>query len=200
MGLRAQPRREDRVRVEAGALELIAVGALEIQERPIAGARREPRGDRRAVGAAGAERVDDFRTDLPAARAQARADRGDQVRRAAIRTPSASRAPPRPAAPAAVPRQPACAAPTTSRHRIVQQDRRAVRDAHADRDDGIVGDDDVGLRAGPGTARRAPARAPTTWMPWTCLTSSRRSARHAQRRGHGAPLALVFPQHRGRVT
>jgi hypothetical protein len=78
----AESRREDGTRFDPGARELIAVRALEVEKRSIAAAGRKPCLDRLRCGTPRAERFHDVRTDLTAARAEARTDRRNQIGRA----------------------------------------------------------------------------------------------------------------------
>ena len=159
--------------------QLIPVRALEIQKGPIAGARCEPGGQRltdrrRRRGKAST-------TSGPTSPQHAPRQGPMAATRSAARDPNAAciartarrRGAGRGAAPAGVSRA------DGARDRIVQQHRRAVRDADADRHRRIVGHDDVRLGRTHGEDRGLPepSRARhATWIPCTCLTSRRRSA------------------------
>ena len=119
-------------------------------------------------------------------------------------------------APERVPRQPACAAPTTPLAAIGDQHRHAVGDPNGERRIAVVGDHDVGLRSRPRRRRRsrraignirhrapgvsataAPARRRSARRP---PPTRRRSSRRCRRRGREEMVAPRSSSGRQRST
>ena len=135
----------------AGCLELIAIGAGEVQVKTSAGTDAEPPLDGRFAMPGGSERLNHLVADFAAADVQAGADRGDEIPRARAELAShrlhtrlnrpLNRAPP--------------AGMNRSDHRpglVGQQNRGAIGHPHANHHLRVVSHDGVAFRRGPAVA------------------------------------------------